>query len=108
MDTSVALIIAKTLSASLRFIRLTEPVVIIEVTVSSCGSDNKFRYDFVGNNFLHRARQAVSDTRAHSVVFRTVSSGFLRTRRQRETINGRAPIPMADLDRDDWKRASRD
>src|SRR5262249_14451635 len=32
MDTSVALIIAKTLSPSLRFIRLTEPVVIIDVT----------------------------------------------------------------------------
>ena len=31
MDTSVALIIAKTLSPSLRFIRLTEPVVIIDV-----------------------------------------------------------------------------
>jgi len=33
MDTSVALIIAKTLSPSLRFIRSTEPVVIIDVTV---------------------------------------------------------------------------
>src|SRR2546430_206369 len=32
MDTSVALIIAKTLCPSLRFIRLTEPVVIIDVT----------------------------------------------------------------------------
>ena len=32
MDTSVALIIAKTLSPTLRFIRLTEPVVIIAVT----------------------------------------------------------------------------
>ena len=32
MDTSVALIIAKTLSPTLRFIRLTEPVVIIDVT----------------------------------------------------------------------------
>ena len=32
MDTSVALIIAKTLSPSLRFIRWTEPVVIIDVT----------------------------------------------------------------------------
>jgi hypothetical protein len=32
MDTSVALIRAKTLSPSLRFIRLTEPVVIIDVT----------------------------------------------------------------------------
>src|SRR6266566_5463359 len=32
MDTSVALIIAKTLSPFLRFIRLTEPVVIIDVT----------------------------------------------------------------------------
>src|SRR6516165_3768619 len=32
MDTSVALIIAKTLSPALRFIRLTEPVVIIAVT----------------------------------------------------------------------------
>ncbi len=32
MDTSVALIIAKTLSPSLRFIRSTEPVVIIDVT----------------------------------------------------------------------------
>src|SRR5215475_853316 len=31
MDTSVALIIAKTLSPTLRFIRLTEPVVIIDV-----------------------------------------------------------------------------
>src|SRR5215510_1503011 len=31
-DTSVALIIAKTLSPTLRFIRLTEPVVIIDVT----------------------------------------------------------------------------
>jgi hypothetical protein len=31
-DTSVALIIAKTVSPSLRFIRLTEPVVIIDVT----------------------------------------------------------------------------
>src|SRR5882724_860743 len=31
-DTSVALIIAKTLSPSLRFIRSTEPVVIIDVT----------------------------------------------------------------------------
>ena len=30
-DTSVALIIAKTLSLTLRFIRLTEPVVIIDV-----------------------------------------------------------------------------
>src|SRR5260370_23057564 len=30
-DTSVALIMAKTLSPSLRFIRLTEPVVIIDV-----------------------------------------------------------------------------
>jgi len=32
MDTSVALIIAKTLSPSLRFIRSTEPVVMIETT----------------------------------------------------------------------------
>src|SRR6516164_3044002 len=32
MDTSVALIIAKALSPSLRFIRLTEPVVMIDVT----------------------------------------------------------------------------
>ena len=32
MDTSVALIIAKTLSPILRFIRLTEPVVMIDVT----------------------------------------------------------------------------
>src|SRR5262249_60370224 len=32
METSVALIIAKTLSPTLRFIRLTEPVVIIDVT----------------------------------------------------------------------------
>jgi len=32
METSVALIIAKTLSPALRFIRLTEPVVIIAVT----------------------------------------------------------------------------
>ena len=32
-DTSVALIIAKTVSPSLRFIRFTEPVVIIEVTI---------------------------------------------------------------------------
>src|SRR5437667_12453218 len=32
MDTSVALIIAKTASRFLRFIRLTEPVVMIEVT----------------------------------------------------------------------------
>src|SRR5947209_19255833 len=32
MDTSVALIIAKTASPFLRFIRLTEPVVMIEVT----------------------------------------------------------------------------
>jgi hypothetical protein len=31
-DTSVALIIAKTASPLLRFIRLTEPVVMIEVT----------------------------------------------------------------------------
>jgi hypothetical protein len=31
-DTSVALIIAKTVSPSLRFIRFTEPVVIIQVT----------------------------------------------------------------------------
>src|SRR6266487_1456623 len=31
-ETSVALIIAKTVSPSLRFIRFTEPVVIIEVT----------------------------------------------------------------------------
>jgi hypothetical protein len=31
-DTSVALIMAKTASPSLRFIRLTEPVVMIEVT----------------------------------------------------------------------------
>src|SRR5215470_2578728 len=32
IDTSVALIIAKTLSPTLRFIRLTEPVVMIAVT----------------------------------------------------------------------------
>src|SRR5437763_15894570 len=32
MDTSVALIIAKTASPFLRFIRLTDPVVLIEVT----------------------------------------------------------------------------
>ena len=32
MDTSVALIIAKTASPFLRFIRLTEPVMMIEVT----------------------------------------------------------------------------
>src|SRR5206468_7307569 len=32
LDTSVALIIAETLSPSLRFIRSTEPVVIIDVT----------------------------------------------------------------------------
>jgi hypothetical protein len=32
-DTSVALIIAKTVSPSLRFIRCTEPVVIIDVTL---------------------------------------------------------------------------
>src|SRR5262249_38986751 len=32
-DTSVALIIARTSSPSLRFIRLTEPVVIIDVTL---------------------------------------------------------------------------
>jgi hypothetical protein len=42
--------------------------------VSSRSSDDKFGYDFVGNNFLDRARQAVSDTRAHSVVFRILSS----------------------------------
>src|SRR5881398_1847397 len=91
MDTSVALIIAKTLSPSLRFIRLTEPVVIIEVTVSSCGLDNKFRYDFVGNNFLNRARQAVSDTRAHSVVFRTVGSDFLAVYRHVARIKHQLP-----------------
>ncbi len=33
METSVALIIAKTVSPSLRFIRFTEPVVIIDVTL---------------------------------------------------------------------------
>jgi hypothetical protein len=32
-DTSVALMIAKTVSPSLRFIRCTEPVVMIDVTV---------------------------------------------------------------------------
>jgi hypothetical protein len=32
MDTSVALIMAKTASPFLRFIRVTEPVVMIEVT----------------------------------------------------------------------------
>jgi hypothetical protein len=32
IDTSVALIVAKTLSPCLRFIRLTEPVVMIDVT----------------------------------------------------------------------------
>jgi len=32
-DTSVALIIANTVSLSLRFIRFTEPVVMIDVTV---------------------------------------------------------------------------
>src|SRR5262249_50679208 len=43
IDTSVALIIAKTLSPTLRFIRLTEPVVMIAVTsweaVRSVSSD---------------------------------------------------------------------
>lgn len=32
-ETSVALIVAKTVSPCLRFIRLTDPVVIIEITV---------------------------------------------------------------------------
>src|SRR5215475_15608273 len=45
MDTSVALIIAKTLSPTLRFIRLTEPVVMIDVTspeaVRSVSSETK-------------------------------------------------------------------
>ena len=41
-ETSVALITANTMSPSLRFIRFTEPVVIIDVTIPGRGSDDDF------------------------------------------------------------------
>ena len=41
-DTAVAFITAKTLSPFLRFIRFTEPVVMIGVTIPARGSDDNF------------------------------------------------------------------
>ena len=60
MDTSVALIIAKTLSPSLRFIRSTEPVVIIEVT------------------FPAAVRIATSDTTLSETIFSIVPARRFR------------------------------
>ena len=54
MDTSVALIIAKTVSPSLRSIRFTEPVVIIEVT------------------FPAAVRMTISDTTLSETIFSIV------------------------------------
>jgi hypothetical protein len=77
MDTSVALIIAKTLSPTLRFIRLTEPVVIIDVTspaavlmvssettlsetIRSIVPGSRFRMlVLMGSRFNHRAPRVV-------------------------------------------------
>jgi hypothetical protein len=53
-DTSVALIIAKTVSPSLRFIRFTEPVVMIDVTVPAA------------------VRMAISDTTLSETIFSIV------------------------------------
>jgi hypothetical protein len=52
-DTLIALITANTASPSLRFIRFTEPVVIIDVTIPNRGSDDDFRHNFVRNDFLN-------------------------------------------------------
>jgi hypothetical protein len=54
MDTSVALIIAKTVSPSLRSIRFTEPVVIIEAT------------------FPAAVRMTISDTTLSETIFSIV------------------------------------
>ena len=59
-DTSVALIIAKTASPSLRFIRCTEPVVIIEVTTPAA------------------VRMTTSDTTLSEVIFSTVPGNRFR------------------------------
>ena len=53
-DTSVALIIAKTVSPSLRSIRFTEPVVIIEIT------------------FPAAVRMTISDTTLSETIFSIV------------------------------------
>ena len=60
MDTSVALIIAKTLSPSLRFIRSTEPVVIIDVTVPAA------------------IRNTTSDTTLSETIFSIVPASLFR------------------------------
>ena len=60
MDTSVALIIAKTLSPCLRFIRSTEPVVIIDVT------------------FPAAVRIATSDTTLSETIFSIVPARRFR------------------------------
>src|SRR4029077_12239956 len=54
METSVALIIANTASPSLRFIRFTEPVVIIEVTIPAA------------------VRMTISDTTLSEAIFSIV------------------------------------
>jgi hypothetical protein len=59
-DTSVALMIAKTASPSLRFIRCTEPVVIIDVTTPDA------------------VRMITSDTTLSEVIFSTVPGNRFR------------------------------
>jgi hypothetical protein len=59
-DTSVALMIAKTVSPSLRFIRFTEPVVIIEVTLPAA------------------VRITTSDTTLSEVIFSIVPGNRFR------------------------------
>jgi hypothetical protein len=59
-DTSVALIIAKTVSPSLRFIRLTEPVVMIDVTSPAA------------------VRMTISDTTLSETIFSIVPGNRFR------------------------------
>src|SRR6266403_1882586 len=66
MDTLVALIMAKTASPFLRFIRLTEPVVMIEVTNPAAVLMTIAETTLVRYNLLNRAGQTISDARAHN------------------------------------------
>jgi len=63
---SVALIMAKTASPFLRFIRLTEPVVMIEVTNPAAVLMTISETTLVRYNLLNRAGQTISDARAHN------------------------------------------
>ena len=77
-DTSVALIMAKTLSPSLRFIRLTEPVVIIDVT------------------FPAAVRMRSSDTTLSEMIFSIVPGRRFRmlvlTRKLRQSLTAESKL----------------